>query len=179
MGIDIRHKRLWLALGATAAMLGACSTVPAPQPIAPAPPEPVQAQPAPAGMIWNYLPDTGGEVRLNYGLPNSDQVGIMFSCRRPAKAVGFVTDLDRGGPGPGVVRFRSGRTQGRYAAQLERSELTGGWQAQGEIPLADPVLAGFEASGRISQVADRAQAQDARSAAERENIKRFFGFCRG
>lgn len=130
-------------------------------------------------MVWNYLPDAGGEVRLNYGLPNSDQVGIMFNCRRPARAVSFVTDLDQGEPGPGTVRFRSGRAQGRYAARLERSALTGGWEARGQIPLADPVLAGFETSGRISQVEDRAYAQDARSAAERENIKRFFGFCRG
>lgn len=163
----MRHRGPWLALGLGAAMLGACSTMPAPRPA------------APTGMVWNYRAGQGGEAHLNYGLPDSDQVGIMFNCRRPATAVGFVTDLDKGGPGPGVVRFRSGRAQGRYAARLERSELTGGWLAQGEIPLADPVLAGFETSGRISQVEDRAYPQDARAAAERENIKRFFGFCRG
>ncbi|MGR4866314.1 hypothetical protein [Caulobacter sp. LARHSG274] len=177
----MRHRGPWLALGVGAALLGACSTAPPPRPIPHAPP-PARAEtatPAPAGMVWNYLPDPGGEVRLNYGLPNSDQVGIMFSCRRPARAVGFVTDLDKGEPGSGTVRFRSDQAQGRYAARLERSELTGGWEAHGEIALADPVLARFETSGRISQVEDRAYAQDARSAAERKNIKRFFGFCRG
>ena len=164
----MRHRGLWLTLGAGAAMLGACSTAPAPRP----------ATPGLAGMVWNYHAGPGGEAHLNYGLPDSDQVGIMFNCRRPAKAAGFVTELDKGEPA-GVVRFRSGRAQGRYAARLEKSELTGGWQAQGEIPLADPVLAGFERSGQISQVEDQAYPQDARSAAERENIKRFFGFCRG
>ena len=53
------------------------------------------------------------------------------------------------------------------------------FEAVGEIPLADAVLAAFEKTGLISQVEDKAYPQDARTAAERADIKRFFGFCRG
>ena len=41
------------------------------------------------------------------------------------------------------------------------------------------MLAAFEKTGLISQVEDKAYPQDARTPAERADIKRFFGFCRG
>lgn len=160
---------LWLLLGAGAAGLGACSTTT---------PPPIAASPS-ADMVWTYREGVAGKVHLSYGVPDSDIVGIMFDCRRRVAAVGFATDLEKGKPGPGAVRFRSGKVERRYAARLERSELTGGWNATGDIPLADPVLAGFEKTGLISQIEDKAYPQDARSQGERANIRRFFGFCRG
>ena len=169
---------LWLVLGASAAVLGACSTTTAPMALTPG--ATLGAAPSPpATMVWNYREGLGGKVHLAFGVPDSDVVGIMFDCRRQASAVGFVTDLEKGKPGPGAVRFRSAKAEGRYAARLQRSELTGGWDAMGEIPLADPVLASFEKTGAIAQVEDQVYAQNARSPGERANIKRFFGFCRG
>ncbi len=166
--------RLWLVLGAGAAVLGACSTTTGPRSTAPS-----AAASPPADMVWSYRESPEDRVHLSYGLPDSDLVGIMFDCRRRAAVVGFATDLDAGKPGPGLVRFRSGKREGRYAARLERSELTGGWSATGQIPLADPVLASFEKTGLISQVEDQAYPQNARSPAERTDIQRFFGVCRG
>jgi hypothetical protein len=154
---------------ASAAVLGACST-PAP------PPGPAAA---PAGLKWHLFATPDAEKRLAYGLPDSDVVGIIFSCRRQATRVGFLTNLAEGKPGIGSVRFRSGRVQGRYAAKLTPSEIADGLDAIGQIPLGDPVLAAFEKTGRISQVEDKAYPQDARTLAERTDIKRFFGFCRG
>jgi hypothetical protein len=177
-GRAMKGWSLWLALGASAVVLAACSTT-TPPPMALTPNAAGAAKSPPADMVWNYREAPGGKVHLSYGVPDSDIAGIMFDCGRRAAAVGFATDLEKGKPGPGAVRFRSGKTEGRYAARLERSELTGGWDAIGEIPLADPVLAGFEKTGQISQVEDAVYAQNARSAAERSNIKRFFGFCRG
>jgi hypothetical protein len=156
-------------LAASAAALGACSTT--------APPAGPAA--APAGMKWNYFATPDAEKRLAYGLPDSDVVGIIFSCRRKTPAVGFHTNLVDGKPGSGTVRFRSDKVRGRYAARLTRSEIADGLEAIGEIPLADPVLAAFEKTGLISQVEDKAYPQDARTPAERADIKRFFGFCRG
>jgi hypothetical protein len=167
----MRHRGLWLALGAGAAMLGACSTVTAPRPMADLDVD--------LPMRWGFHNETSTEGVLVYGTPNTDNVGIIFSCGRRATSVRFATDLDKGAPGPGVVRFRSGKAKGQYAAKLERSEMTDGWVADGFIKLPDPVLSAFEQTGRISQVEDQAYPQDARAAAERENIKRFFGFCRG
>jgi hypothetical protein len=130
-------------------------------------------------MKWNAFATPDAEQRLAYGLPDSDVVGIIFSCRRKATRVGFLTNLAEGKPGSGSVRFRSGKVQGRYAAKLIPSEIADGLDATGQIPLADPVLAAFEKTGLISQVEDRAYPQDARTPAERADIKRFFGFCRG
>jgi hypothetical protein len=93
--------------------------------------------------------------------------------------VTFFTSADKGPAGAGQVRLQSGKAKGRYAARLERSELTDGWDALGEIPLADPVLAAFEKTGLINQVEDKTYPQNARSALERADIKRFFDFCRG
>lgn len=165
----MKRRGLWLLLAASAAVLGACSTTTAPQ--APGP--------AAEGMRWNYFATPDNEKRLAYGLPDSDVVGITFSCRRKTSAVGFATTVSQGKPGPGAVRLRSGKAQGRYAARLTPSEIVDGLDAVGEIPLADAVLAAFEKTGLISQVEDRAYPQDARTAGERADIKRFFGFCRG
>jgi hypothetical protein len=169
------RKGSWLLLAAGAVVLGACSTT--------APPKAtVTTTPGPAvdpSMVWNAFATPDKEQRLAYGLPDSDVVGIIFSCRRKTPAVGFHTELAKGKPGTGSVRFQSGRAQGRYTARLTASELSDGPDAVGEIPLADAVLAAFEKTGLISQVEDKAYPQDARTAAERADIKRFFGFCRG
>ena len=170
----MKRQGLWLLSAASAAVLGACSTT--------APPMSMTSQkaaPAPDGMKWNAFATPEKEQRLAYGLPDSDVVGIIFSCRRKTPAVGFHTNLAKGKPGAGTVRFQSGKAQGRYAARLTPSEIADGLDAVGEIPLADAVLVAFEKSGLISQVEDKAYPQDARTAAERTDIKRFFGFCRG
>jgi len=167
----MKRQGLWLLLAASAAMLGACSTT--------APPMATGPAPAPPGMKWNGFATPENERRLAYGLPDSDVVGLIFSCRRKASAVGFHTNLAKGKPGAGTVRLRSGKAEGRYAAKLTPSEISDGLDAVGEIPLAHPVLAAFEKTGLISQVEDRAYPQDARTATERADIKRFFGFCRG
>jgi hypothetical protein len=164
----MKRQGLWLLLAAGAAVLGACSTTTARAPA-----------PAPDGMKWNYFGTPDNDKRLAYGLPDSDVVGIIFSCRRKAPTVGFTTTLIHGKPGSGVVRFQSGKAQGRYAAQTTVSEIADGLDAVGVIPLADAVLAAFEKTGLIRQVEDRAYPQDARTPAERADIKRFFGFCRG
>ncbi len=165
----MKRRGLWLLLAASAALLGACSTT--------APPPSTAS--APAGMKWNAFTTPENEQRLAYGLPDSDVVGIIFSCRRKTPVVGFHTTLSQGKPGAGTVRLQSGKARGRYAARLTPSEIADGLDAVGEIPLADAVLAAFEKTGLLSQVEDKAYPQDARTPAERADIKRFFGFCRG
>lgn len=167
----MRRQGLWLLLAVGAVVLGACSTT--------APPLAMKPAAAPDGMKWNAFTTPENEKRLAYGLPDSDVVGVIFSCRGKASAVGFHTTVSKGKPGPGTVRFLSGKAQGRYAARLTPSEIADGLDAVGQIPLADAVLAAFEKTGLISQVEDKAYPQDARTAAERADIKRFFGFCRG
>jgi len=167
----MKRLGLWLLLATSAVVFGACSTT------GPGPAVPTGG--VDASMVWDYYSGAKGEAHLNYGTPDTDNVGIMFQCRRKTGAVSFVTDLRKGAPGPGVARFQSGKAKGRYAAKLEKSELTDGWIAMGDIPLLDPVLAAFEKTGLISQVEDRVYPQNARSAAERAAISRFFGVCRG
>jgi hypothetical protein len=167
----MKRQGLWLLLAASAAVLGACSTTAPPTATAPAA--------APPGMKWNAFDTPEKEKRLAFGLPDSDAVGLTFSCRRKASTIGFFSTLSHGKPGAGQLRLRSGKAQGRYGAKLTLSEISDGLDAVGEIPLADAVLAAFEKTGLISQVEDKVYPQDARTAAERADIKRFFGFCRG
>ena len=166
----MKRQGLWLLLAVGAAVLSACSTASGPAPVGPA---------APTGMRWIYRLDMSKQAHLSYGVPDTDNVGIGLRCPRKVAVVAFFTSVGKGPAGAGLVRFQSGKAKGRYAAKLERSELTDGWDALGEIPLADPVLAAFEKTGLISQVEDKVYAQNARSAAEQADIKRFFGFCRG
>ncbi len=166
----MKRQGLWLLMAASAAVLGACSTLSSPPP---------SASGAADGMKWNAFATPDNERRLAYGLPDSDVVGIIFSCRRKTTAVGFQTTLSHGKPDAGSVRFQSGKARGRYAAKLTPSEIADGLDAIGEIPLADAVLAAFEKTGLISQVEDKAYPQDARTSAERADIRRFFDFCRG
>jgi hypothetical protein len=167
----MKRQGFWLLLAVGAAVLGACSTT--------APPMTTKSATAPDGMKWNYFGTPDNEKRLAYGLPDSDVVGLSFSCRRKTASVGFSTNLSDGKPGTGAVRLQSGKAKGRYAARLTRSEIADGLDAVGQIPLADAVLTAFEKTGLISQVEDGAYPQDARTAAERADIQRFFGFCRG
>lgn len=167
----MKRQGLWLVLATGAAVLGACSTT--------APPMTMKPADAPAELKWNYFGTPDNEKRLAYGLPDSDVVGLSFSCRRKTTAAGFVTTLAHGKPGTGTVRLQSGKAKGAYAARLTPSEIADGLDAVGQIPLADAVLAAFEKTGLISQVEDKAYPQDARTPAERADIKRFFGFCRG
>ena len=170
----MKRQGLWLLLAASAMVLGACSTT--------APPTALTSRapaPAPGGMKWNYFGTPEADKRLAYGLPDSDVVGIIFSCRRKTPTVGFTTTLIHGKPGSGAVRLRSGKAQGRYAVKTTPSEIADGLDAVGAIPLADAVLAAFEKTGLISQVEDKAYPQDAHTSAERADIKRFFDFCRG
>jgi hypothetical protein len=169
----MKRQGLWLLLAAGVSVLSACATP------RPGPPPSSAGQGFDAAMVWADHAGAKGEAHLNYGVLDTDNVGIMFQCRRKSATVSFATDLRTGAPGPGVVRFQSGRAKGRYAARLEKSELTDGWVAMGDIPLLDPVLAAFEKTGLISQIEDRVFAQNARSAAERAAISRFFSICRG
>lgn len=171
----MKRQGLWLLLAASAAVLGACSTTNAP------PASLTSRAPGPEsdGLKWNYFGTPDNDKRLAYGLPDSDVVGIIFSCRRKTPTVGFTTTLARGKPGGGSVRFRSGKAEGRYAVKTTPSEIAEGLDAVGAIPLADAVMAAFEQTGLISQVEDKAYPQNARTPAERADIKRFFGFCRG
>ena len=169
------RQGLWPLLALCAAVLSACSTTPAP----PAALTSRTLAPEPDGMKWNYFGTPDNDKRLAYGLPDSDVVGIIFSCRRKTPIVGFSTNLDHGKPGSGEVRLKSGKAQGRYAVKTTPSETADGLDAVGTIPLADAVLAAFEKTGLISQVEGKTHPQNARTPAERADIQRFFGFCRG
>jgi hypothetical protein len=166
------RRKSWCLLAVGAAALGVFTTARAASP-----------RPGPAfdpSMVWEYYTGTAaGDAHLNYQTADTDNVGILFQCRSKAGTIRFVTDVDKGAAGPGVVRFQSGKIKGRYAARLQSSELTGGWVASGEIPLRDSTLAAFEKTGRISLVEERVYPQNARTAAERTAIRHFFDACRG
>ena len=161
-------RRLALPLAATA-MLAACSTAPPPPPLDLSPPS---GDP----FVWTYG-ETGRDLAwLRYGQPASDNVGLALSCPHSATTVRFET----GTAGrKAELRLRSAAGERAYPAELKRSRLDGGVLATGAIALTDPILAAFEASGRIAQVEDRPYPQNAETPAERVDIRRFFAFCRG
>jgi choline dehydrogenase-like flavoprotein len=162
----MRRRALPLA---TSVILAACAT-------APPPPGPEPSPPSGDPFVWTYGQGGRDLAWLRYGQPASDNVGLALSCPRSATTVHFET----GTAGrKAELRLRSDSGERRYPAELKRSRLDGGVLATGAIALTDPVLASFEATGHIAQVEDRPYPQNAETAAERIDIRRFFAFCRG
>ncbi|MDB5454740.1 MAG: hypothetical protein JWP92_325 [Caulobacter sp.] len=161
--------RRLLGLLAVTASLAACATTPRPPPLDLSPPS---GDP----FVWIYG-ETGRDLAwLRYGQPASDNIGLAFSCPRSATTVHFETGTSGK---TAELRLRSEAGEGRYPAELKRSQLDGGVLAIGAIALTDKVLAAFEATGHIAQVEDRPYPQNAETPAEHTDIRRFFGFCRG
>jgi hypothetical protein len=149
-----RHLPLLAALS-LGALLAACATTPPPKPL-------TQGRGA-----WSFAPANRSEpAKLAYGIPNSDDVGLMLLCAPPRVKIWL--SQPAAAP-PKRIALRSGKAHGVYALSPEGEALL-----QAFMPAADPVLDAFAASGEL--IADQTRL-DARAPGERAAVRAFRGAC--
>jgi hypothetical protein len=104
-----------------------------------------------AGMRWGLESVTAKGARLALGVPGTDDVRMILTCRSGSEAID-VTVVGRAGDGA-VVELQSGEVVGRYAgAGHVDEESLGGLDIDLKIPVSDPVLASFAETGKLTIV---------------------------
>jgi hypothetical protein len=131
--------------------------------------------PDPSGMAWtlNETPSEG--VKLAYGLPDSDMVLVMMTCRPSS---GDVVLLQAVGPdAPAAIALASGAAEARFAGEASPSMGDGAF-VEAMARADDPALARFARTGDLAlRDGGRTHALPA-SSADRDRIAAFFRSCR-
>lgn len=119
-----------------AATLGGCAGFP--------------AQAARSAMTWVRADDDEG-ARLALGVPDSEDVFLMFACRPRSGAI-RLTVVGREGDGA-AIELHSGKTWNRYPGAGEADEATdGAFDIQTTLDAEDPVLRRIADTGELSVV---------------------------
>ena len=140
----------------TVAALSACASYDAPQ----------------NSRQWIFNAD-GGEARLAYGTPQSDDAPLMMSCRSGGRVSISQNQLQ---PGDGVT-LESGPARTTFHGEAEPDQLNGGTIVTADAAVTSPVLQAFRRSGRLAMVENGRTARLPASPAERAQIQRFFEVC--
>jgi len=124
-------------------------------------------------FTWN-LHMEGPTARLAYGLPYSDNVGLILSCDRASGVVGVYGQAEPDRP---VMTLASGRATSDIKGRVEPDPFTGGYSFEARTPTRLAALDGFVKTGKLSVIGkDRAIVMPA-SGAERATVRRFFEHC--
>lgn len=152
-----RNRLTLIAALSVGALLAACATTTPPRPMA-------QGRGA-----WTYSNAGRTEAaKLTYGVPNTDNVGLMLLCAQPRVKVWLPTPDHAP---PRRIALRSGKAHGAYPLAAGPK---GDGVLEASMPAADPVLDAFAASGEL--IADNTRL-DARAATERAAVRAFRGAC--
>ena len=103
------------------------------------------------GMAWNEDDGAAGVATLTYGVPATDDLRLMMSCR-PHSGTVRLTIVGRTGD-VAIVELRSGKLMSRLGgAGTPDGENQGAVDIQFALPASDPVLARMAATGELSLV---------------------------
>ena len=131
---------------------------------------------------WTLSEGPGPELKLAYGVPETDSLGLWMACSpgSPTVRFGYPGDPEMevgrryGERWTTDIHLRSASSAARYLAHAEIGDM--GASLSAETGLNDRVLGAFEATGKI--LVDEMQ-QDADTDRERQAIRTFFAGCRG
>jgi hypothetical protein len=105
-------------------------------------------------MGWSRVDTADDGARLALGVPDSDQVFLMFACHPGSGAV-RLTVVGRAGDGA-AVELRSGQVWNRYPGAGEADEETdGAYDVQIRLNADDPVLRRLADTGELTVVQGR------------------------
>jgi len=128
-----------------------------------------------AGGFGLYLQDEGPDVKLAYGLADSDDVALMLQCTKGSGAI-QVTDVARDSARPALV-LTSNDGVSVLAASLQPNP-------EGQAPLLaaqttvdSPALVAFRHTGRIAVRNGDFRYGITATGAERREVGRFFAAC--
>lgn len=117
----------------------------------------------------------GGETRLAYGTPDSDDAPLMMRCRTGSGQVSLSRDAAR--PGEGINLVSGARTVVLHGAE-EPDVLNGvGVVVTARTGLDNPVLRSFRDTGRLALISGTRRADLPATPEERTRIRQFFGGC--
>ncbi|MET0272575.1 MAG: hypothetical protein ABW360_06260 [Phenylobacterium sp.] len=128
-----------------------------------------------AGMDWSFTDAAagGGEAKLAFGAPNSDNVVVMLACQ--AKSGRIAVSTVEASPAAAITLTSRGRTS-RHAAQALPNELGDGTLVEAQAPAADPTLASFAETGQLAVAVGGRKL--ALPDADRADARKFVDGCR-
>lgn len=173
-------RRMLILMGAL--MLSACGGAPKNAPPS-LPTAPVEAGPseAPAprpapGLDWFFNGD-GGQGKLAYGPPNSDDVHLMLACRSNSGQITVARSVPTEKAGqPPRLTLVSGTVRATWLATRATSPEPGHTDLTVTTSSADPVLQAFARRGWISVVTD-GETEGLAPQPGNKAIREFFAYC--
>ena len=129
-----------------------------------------------AGMSWvATAAEAGGEAKLAFGAPNSDNVVLMMSCQPGSGRIVLSTIEPAAGAAPVMILTSRGRSS-RHRAVALPNELGDGALVEAQAPAADPALARFAETGELAVAVNGRRI--ALPGANRADARRFVEACR-
>lgn len=127
-----------------------------------------------ATVGWHLVYE-GDRAKLAYGIADTDQILVMFSCGagdRTVQVFGQVT------PDTESVRLTSASLMSDVAVEAEVDPLSGAMVAETEMPVRSSALQGFRDSGRLTLAAAGGREVPAHALqAEQADVRAFFDHC--
>lgn len=153
--------RIVLALAATATLAACAHETPTP---------------AAGGMAWSLSHTDSEGAKLAYGLPQSDAVLLMMSCRPGSGRVLLSMTAPEGAAG--TLEMTSRRDRTRLQGQVTPGMAEGVVYVEAAIDAEAPALKGFERSGDLVVFEGGRRAALPARGAEQQDVGRFFAACR-
>jgi hypothetical protein len=125
-----------------------------------------------AGYGLFYM-DEGPSVKLAYGAPNSDDVGLMMECAKGSRTID-VSDIARNGAAPTLTLASDGRIAS-LKAQPGSGDGAALLTARTRSDIAP--LQAFRRSGRMDVAYSGAEYGIVATPAEKPSVERFFSAC--
>ena len=133
------------------------------------------AEPRLADGFGLYFQDEGSDVKLVYGLADSDDVALMLQCSKGAGEV-QVTDVARDSARP-VLVLASNDGVSVLAASLQPNPEGAAPLLAAQATVDSPALAAFRRTGRISVRNGDFRYGVAATGEEGAAVRRFFAAC--
>jgi hypothetical protein len=129
-----------------------------------------------AGMSWiATTADVGGEAKLAFGAPNTDNVVLMMSCQ-PRSGRIAVSTLESAAIRTPVMTLTSRDRSSKHAALAMPNQLGDGALVEAQAPAADPTLTRFAETGELAVAVNGRRLS--LPGATRAEARRFVDSCR-
>lgn len=137
------------------------------------------SQPAPvAGLDW-FVVNTGGEAKLAFGRPNSDDVRLMMVCAKGSGKVTMSRTVAAADAGETPTLYLgSGSARGKWLASARPSaDQAGHVDLTVKTSTTDPAIDAFQRNGWISAIQADGKTEGMAPHPGENAVRRFFDFC--
>jgi Prokaryotic membrane lipoprotein lipid attachment site len=142
-------------------------------------PSTVITTPTPAsGLDW-FMTAQGGQAKLAYGAPNSDDVHLMMVCSKGSGklSVSRTVTTEQAGAPP-ILALASGTARGRWLATAAPSaEQSGHTQLNVNLTTTEPAIDAFDRNGWITAINADGKTEGMAPQPGENAVRRFFDFC--